>query len=334
MKGYANEYNSQGMEHNKSTCVLLIRSFMDNARKEFNKMEDMILTIVSHNTYTDNIDSRSTTHTYNKTNIETLLSGVSSRLDSIEGSIKTRLTSLHCNEVNANKDDDYNCTHSKNPSFWINCNHPKNSSDNIETCVTAHTHTDNNIKNIEILLSGLLTRMDSIEEFLKTRVGELPNNESNTSDSKHPSFWFNCEHAKNEVVMLHESYNNTSSDLPTIANIQQYEENTSTVAIESTESDTVLSNIYDIKIKEEPVFNREPSISKLITADEVINLDIEDTIEEVEEELEEIIFNKKVYYKDGNNNVYSIGEDGDIIEQPIGKWRVDQKKVIFRLKRK
>ncbi len=54
-----------------------------------------------------------------------------------------------------------------------------------------------------------------------------------------------------------------------------------------------------------------------------------DVIEEEEDELEEITYKNKTYYKDSDNNVYRLNKDGEIEDTPIGRWNEKTQSVRF-----
>jgi hypothetical protein len=57
----------------------------------------------------------------------------------------------------------------------------------------------------------------------------------------------------------------------------------------------------------------------------------EEEVEEVEEEeaveLEEFTYKNKTYYKDGENQVYQIGSDGELDNTPVGIWNEKTKRI-------
>jgi hypothetical protein len=60
-------------------------------------------------------------------------------------------------------------------------------------------------------------------------------------------------------------------------------------------------------------------------------VEVEEEEEEVEEEeaveLEEFTYKNKTYYKDGENQVYQIGSDGELDDTPIGIWNEKTKRI-------
>ena len=52
--------------------------------------------------------------------------------------------------------------------------------------------------------------------------------------------------------------------------------------------------------------------------------------EQEQVELEEITFKNKKYYKDSENNIYGIGEDGEPQQEPVGVWDVQRQRVLFK----
>lgn len=53
----------------------------------------------------------------------------------------------------------------------------------------------------------------------------------------------------------------------------------------------------------------------------------EEEEEEEQLELEELEYEDKMYYKDGENNVYSANDDGEVNETPVGRW-IEKRKVV------
>jgi hypothetical protein len=60
--------------------------------------------------------------------------------------------------------------------------------------------------------------------------------------------------------------------------------------------------------------------------------EVEEEEAEVEEEealaVEEFTYRKRTYYRDADNNVYGVDEEGDIVSDPIGKWNPDTQKIV------
>jgi hypothetical protein len=44
-------------------------------------------------------------------------------------------------------------------------------------------------------------------------------------------------------------------------------------------------------------------------------------------ELEEFTYKNKTYYKDGENQVYQIGSDGELDNTPVGIWNEKTKRI-------
>ena len=73
----------------------------------------------------------------------------------------------------------------------------------------------------------------------------------------------------------------------------------------------------------------------LLPEPEVVEEEVDDAEAEVEEEeeeeeaveLEEFTYKNKTYYKDGENQVYQIGSDGELDDTPIGMWNEKTKRI-------
>ena len=51
--------------------------------------------------------------------------------------------------------------------------------------------------------------------------------------------------------------------------------------------------------------------------------------EEAEEELEEFEYKGSTFYRDSTGNVFMLDEDGDLVEEPIGKWNKEKNKIVM-----
>jgi hypothetical protein len=54
---------------------------------------------------------------------------------------------------------------------------------------------------------------------------------------------------------------------------------------------------------------------------------VEEEEQEQEVELEEFIYKKKTYYKDGENQVYQMDSEGNLDESPIGMWNEQTQRI-------
>ena len=62
--------------------------------------------------------------------------------------------------------------------------------------------------------------------------------------------------------------------------------------------------------------------------EEVMEEEVEEEVEEAQEvELEEFIYKKKTYYKDGENQVYQMDSEGNLDESPIGMWNEQTQRI-------
>ena len=79
-----------------------------------------------------------------------------------------------------------------------------------------------------------------------------------------------------------------------------------------------------------------PCVSAIDMTEEVFEEEVLEEEEEVEEEveeeaqeveLEEFIYKKKTYYKDGENQVYQMDSDGNLDDSPIGVWNEQTQRI-------
>jgi hypothetical protein len=52
--------------------------------------------------------------------------------------------------------------------------------------------------------------------------------------------------------------------------------------------------------------------------------------EEAAEELEEFEYKGNTFYRDSENNVFMTDEDGDLVDEPIGTWNAEKKKIMMK----
>ena len=81
-----------------------------------------------------------------------------------------------------------------------------------------------------------------------------------------------------------------------------------------------------VSTKVVPVLLPEPEVVE----EEVDDAEAEEVEEEEEEEaveLEEFTYKNKTYYKDGENQVYQIGSDGELDDNPVGIWNEKTKRI-------
>ena len=66
-----------------------------------------------------------------------------------------------------------------------------------------------------------------------------------------------------------------------------------------------------------------------VLEEEVLEEEVEEEVEEEaqEVELEEFIYKKKTYYKDGENQVYQMDSDGNLDDSPIGVWNEQTQRI-------
>lgn len=56
--------------------------------------------------------------------------------------------------------------------------------------------------------------------------------------------------------------------------------------------------------------------------------EVEEELEEEAVSLEEFTYKGETYYKDSENSVYQVDEDGDVDDTPIGMWNEQKQKII------
>jgi len=68
-------------------------------------------------------------------------------------------------------------------------------------------------------------------------------------------------------------------------------------------------------------------VEEEVEEEEVEEVVVEEEEEEQEVELEEFIYKKKTYYKDGENQVYQMDSDGNLDDSPIGMWNEQTQRI-------
>ena len=78
----------------------------------------------------------------------------------------------------------------------------------------------------------------------------------------------------------------------------------------------------------------EPVVETVMDEEEEAEEQEEQEEEEEEEEepeaaLEEFEFDGKTFYRDEENNVYTVDDDGDLVPDAVGRWLVKSQKIKF-----
>lgn len=85
-------------------------------------------------------------------------------------------------------------------------------------------------------------------------------------------------------------------------------------------------HVPDIAEEEEVVVDEEEEGAE---QEEVAEEEVAEEEEEEEEGLEEIEYKGTTYYKDDENIVYTLNDDGELNEDPVGRWYEDKKIIKF-----
>jgi hypothetical protein len=124
-----------------------------------------------------------------------------------------------------------------------------------------------------------------------------------------PEFEFLSEGLQNEVVEIEVPENNNNNN--TVRNI----------VVHLDEADEGMG--IPAAPAASPVAAPAPSPAKVEEEEEEEEAEEEEPEEEEEDEaleLEEFTHNGTAYYKDPDNNVYTVNEDGEVDDTPIGRW--------------
>ena len=79
-------------------------------------------------------------------------------------------------------------------------------------------------------------------------------------------------------------------------------------------------------VEEEEVVEEEV-VEEEVVEEEEEEEEVVEEAQEVELEVEEFIYKKKTYYKDGENQVYQMDSEGNLDESPIGMWNEQTQRI-------
>lgn len=148
-------------------------------------------------------------------------------------------------------------------------------------------------------------RLDDIEK----RQVDCCNQRKCSKDCEPSQFWFNSDNATlNEVVMLDGCDGNQQHQLSPLKQDEKKEKEPDELIIES-----VVKIVAETSV--------EPAIE--------IDSEPDCVTTEVEEELTELVYNEITYYKDSNNDVYSIDDNGEVNQESVGFWNADKCTIKF-----
>ena len=148
------------------------------------------------------------------------------------------------------------------------------------------------LSNIEIMLNLLTSKINSIEDKVN-----------------------NIVHSKHE-------------DLPSIIlndDVVEEKKITDCKKVEEEEEEVV----EEEEAVEEEVVEEEAVEEEVVKEEEIVEEEQEEQEEVVEEqELTEFEYKGMILYRDGENKVYQMDEDGELVDTPIGVWNETKQKVL------
>lgn len=146
------------------------------------------------------------------------------------------------------------------------------------------------LSNIEIMLNLLTSKINSIEDKVN-----------------------NIVHSKHE-------------ELPSIIlndDVVEEKKITDCKKVEEEEEEAVEEEVQEEEVQEEEVQE------EIIKEEEIVEEEQEEQEEVVEEqELTEFEYKGMILYRDGENKVYQMDEDGELVDTPIGVWNETKQKVL------
>ena len=149
------------------------------------------------------------------------------------------------------------------------------------------------LSNIEIMLNLLTSKINSIEDKV--------NNIIHSKDEELPSIIVDDNVAEEKKVVI-------------CKKVEEEEE--------------------EVVEEEEQVVEEEEEV---VEEEQVVEEEEEEVVEEQEEEQEEVVeeqeltefeYKGMILYRDGENKVYQMDEDGELVDTPIGVWNETKQKVL------
>ena len=158
-------------------------------------------------------------------------------------------------------------------------------------------HVD--LSNIEIMLNLLTSKINSIEDKVN-----------------------NIIHSKNEELPSIIVDDNVVEEKKLVVCKKEEEEEEEEVVQEEEEEEVVQEEEEEVVQEEEEEVVQEEQ-------EEVVQEEQEEQEEVVEEqELTEFEYKGMILYRDGENKVYQMDEDGELVDTPIGVWNETKQKVL------
>ena len=155
------------------------------------------------------------------------------------------------------------------------------------------------LSNIENMLNLLTSKINSIEDKV--------NNIIHSKDEELPSIILNDNVAEEKKVVVCK---------------KEEEEEEEEVVQEEEEEEVVQEEEEEVVQEEEEEVVQEEQ-------EEVVQEEQEEQEEVVEEqELTEFEYKGMILYRDGENKVYQMDEDGELVDTPIGVWNETKQKVL------
>ena len=203
----------------------------------------------------------------------------------------------------------------------------------------------------QLTLTNIIERIDALEGYRTLERDVFINNNQNTH---HTDPWIdnNCEPLQNEVICsdsisepLYTIYKKEVSEISSVTTpsiIPNIPEDSSIPPEIDTDNDDVHIET-NIKINKETVEEVKETVEEVKeTVEEVKETvkEVKETVKEVKEtvkeeekeegiELEEIEYNNIRYYKDNEKFIYSINNENEPSENPIGYWKDKTQTIAF-----
>jgi len=166
-----------------------------------------------------------------------------------------------------------------------------------------HQSNPVDISNIEIMLQLLTSKINSIEDKV--------NNIIHSKDEQLPSIILNdnvAEEKKEEEEEVVEKEEEVVEEEEEVVEEKEEEE----VVEEKEEEEVVEEEEEEVVEEEEEVVQEEEEKEEVVE----------------EQELTEFEYKGMILYRDGENKVYQMDEDGELVDTPIGVWNETKQKVL------
>ena len=161
------------------------------------------------------------------------------------------------------------------------------------------------LSNIENMLNLLTSKINSIEDKV--------NNIIHSKDEELPSIILNDNVAEEKKVVVCKKVEEVVEEKQEVIEEEQEVEEQEVVEEEQ-------------EVEEQEVVEEEQEEQEVVEEEQEVVEEEQEVVEE--QELTEFEYKGMILYRDGENKVYQMDEDGELVDTPIGVWNETKQKVL------